>query len=238
MTDKINAIQCQALTKSFAMGDNVEQVLRGINLQVTKGEMMMLVGPSGCGKTTLISILAGILQHDSGSCIVEGSDYTKMTELEKLDFRAKNVGFVFQSCNLINSLTVAENISIPLLINNCKRKDIDDAVHEILSQVGLLNKASHFPALLSGGQQQRVAIARALIHKPAILVCDEPTSALDQQTGLKIMDLIHILNRQYGTTVMVVTHDSRILQYADNIANMNDGIIENIVAQTFQEVKN
>jgi putative ABC transport system ATP-binding protein len=161
-----------------------------------------------------------------------------MTELEKLDFRAKNVGFVFQSCNLINSLTVAENISIPLLINNCKRKDIDDAVHEILSQVGLLNKASHFPALLSGGQQQRVAIARALIHKPAILVCDEPTSALDQQTGLKIMDLIHILNRQYGTTVMVVTHDSRILQYADNIANMNDGIIENIVAQTFQEVKN
>jgi len=222
------SVLCQNLTKSFVLNDNVEKVLHGINLEVRSGEFFMLVGPSGCGKTTLISIIAGILDKDQGNCKVLNADYDKMTPKEKLIFRGKNIGFIFQSYNLIPSLTVAENVAIPLIINNHKRKEAIGAAEEMLSLVGLGEKCSYSPNILSGGQQQRVAIARALVHKPSLLVCDEPTSALDQNTGLKIIELMRSMRDKFGTTVILVTHDSRIFHFADRIAHMNDGLIENV----------
>lgn len=224
------AISCKSLIKTFASYNSVEKVLRGINLEVVKGEFWMLVGPSGCGKTTLISVIAGILNYDSGECSILGQNYTKMSESQKLNFRAKNIGFVFQSFNLIPSLTVAENVAIPLIINGVKLNHAIARAKEILEQVGLKDKYDISPVVLSGGQQQRVAIARALVHKPEVLVCDEPTSALDHNTGMNVMELIREMNNKLKTTIVVVTHDNRIFEFATKIAHMSDGVIGEIVS--------
>ena len=189
----------------------------------------MLAGPSGCGKTTLISIIAGILDQTSGECELFGQDLTQMTEDEKIQFRAKNIGFVFQAFNLFPSLTAAENVAIPLLIANVDRKLAVQRATELLGLMGLKDKCNAFPNHLSGGQQQRVAIARALIHNPRLIVCDEPTSALDGETGHIIMELLRQTVLDKTRSLIVVTHDARIFGFADRIAKMEDGRIIKVV---------
>ncbi len=190
----------------------------------------MLVGPSGCGKTTLISVLAGVLRRDGGECVVLEHDYNEMRPNETTRFRGRNVGFVFQALNLIPSLSAAENVATPLMINGARRRPAVIAADEILRRVGLDRRmAQSLPTDLSGGQQQRVAIARALIHQPRLIVCDEPTSALDSETGRRVMELMRELALQTDRAVIVVTHDARIFDFADRIAYMNDGRITSVV---------
>jgi len=224
----MTAVICRNVIKSFPAGDDIIPVIRGVDLEVQKGEFFMLVGPSGCGKTTLISIIAGILHYDSGMCDILGHNYANMRSTQILDFRAKNIGFIFQSFHLLPTLTVAENVSIPLIINKVDRVEAMQRARNMLAEVGLGDRADAMPNHLSGGQQQRVAIARALVHEPKILVCDEPTSALDHDTGMKIMDVMKKMQQKLGTTLIVVSHDNRIFEYADRIAHMDDGTITHI----------
>jgi putative ABC transport system ATP-binding protein len=222
------AVKCEKIAKSFHAGGSEVVALRGVDLAVEEGEFMMLVGPSGCGKTTLISIIAGILQGDTGLCEVLGTRYGSLRPPEMLDFRAENIGFIFQSFNLLPSLTLAENVAVPLIINGMNRHDAVKRATHMLGEVGLSGRENATPGMLSGGQQQRVAIARALVHAPRLLVCDEPTSALDHETGMRIMDLMTEMNRRRGTTLIVVTHDNRIFHYAHRIAHMDDGRVDSI----------
>lgn len=224
----MSAVVCRNITKSFAAGDDIITVIHGVEISIEKGEFFMLVGPSGCGKTTLISIIAGILHYDGGECEVMGKNYAHMSATQILDFRAKNVGFIFQSFHLIPTLTVAENVSIPLIINRIERDVAMRKAKLMLAEVGLADKVDCLPNQLSGGQQQRVAIARALVHEPNLLVCDEPTSALDHDTGIKIMDIMKHMQQKFGTTLIVVSHDERIFHYADRIAHMDDGMITKV----------
>lgn len=224
----MTAVTIQQLVKTFKAQDSVVHALAGVDLTVEEGEIMMLVGPSGCGKTTLISIIAGILGYDSGTCNVLGVDFHAMKGRARLDFRAKNIGFIFQAFNLLPSLTIAENVAVPLIINGVERHAAVKKAGELLELVGLGKRLKDKPNSLSGGQQQRVAIARALVHSPRLVVCDEPTSALDHETGGKIMQLLSDLNQQLKTTFVVVTHDNRIFEYAHRIAFMDDGKITRI----------
>lgn len=219
-------VECSKIRKFFGEAENRLEVLKSVDLKVQEGEFLMLVGPSGCGKTTLISIIAGILPFDGGGCIIDGNDLSNMREKDLLNFRAKNVGFVFQSFNLIPTISVAENVSIPLIISGMDNESAAIKANQILKAVGLEGKEDMLPGLLSGGQQQRVAIARALIHNPKLLICDEPTSALDFHTGENIVSLLRQINRELGSTFIVVTHDNRILKYADRIVYLDDGEIE------------
>jgi len=230
------AVRCRQVVKRFGSAGNEVYALRGIELDIIAGEFMMLVGPSGCGKTTLISVIAGILAADEGSCEVLGQAYAHMSGNKKMDFRAKNIGFVFQQFNLLPSLNIAENVAIPLIINGENRLSAVDKASSMLEEVGLGDRALSKPNLLSGGQQQRVAIARALVHNPKILLCDEPTSALDHTTGMKILEMMRSLSARHGTTLIVVTHDNRIFKYADRIAHMDDGRVDKVTsAQQFLE---
>ena len=224
------AVRCNGVTKTYGDGNAAVQALRGVNLTVRTGELLMLVGPSGCGKTTLISILAGVLRRDDGECSVFNHDYNEMKQEETTRFRGKNVGFVFQAFNLIPALTAAENVATPLIINGAKPRAAVDRACEVLRKVGLDDRMMRsMPVDLSGGQQQRVAIGRALVHNPRLIVCDEPTSALDGETGRKVMELLRQLALGADRALIVVTHDARIFEYADRIAQMEDGKITGIV---------
>jgi putative ABC transport system ATP-binding protein len=222
------AVVCNNIKKTFHTGDSDVTALRGINLEVFKSELLMLVGPSGCGKTTLISVIAGILQPTSGSCIVLDKDWQNMNEKARADFRGRNIGFVFQSYNLIPTLTIVENVSIPLLLTGKDKQFAEQRAIEKLELVGLGSRIKALPTELSGGQQQRVAIARSLIHEPQIIVCDEPTAALDHETGTKVMEIFRKVALQDNRTLIVVTHDSRIFHFADRIARLDDGVIVEI----------
>ncbi len=203
--------------------------LRGVDLEIRMGELMMLVGPSGCGKTTLISVIAGILDQDAGECNVYGHDLHHMDDRARTAYRGVNIGFVFQAYNLIPTLSSAENVAVPLLINRVPRKEALARARETLKTVDLIEKADVHPQNLSGGQQQRVAIARALVHNPKLIVCDEPTSALDQHTGHHIMEIFREVAVAQDRALIIVTHDSRIFSFADRIAKMNDGVIEQVI---------
>jgi putative ABC transport system ATP-binding protein len=224
------AIRCRGVLKTYGSGTSAVRALRGVDLDVAEGEMLMLVGPSGCGKTTLISVIAGVLERDGGECTVLGQDYQKMNATQRALFRGKNVGFVFQQFNLIPTLTIAENVSVPLLINGFPRKEALERSREMLAKVGLGDRTNDEPRKLSGGQQQRVAISRALVHKPKLLVCDEPTSALDAATGQRVMELLRAVAADNDLSLVVVTHDQRIFEFADRIAEMNDGHIERVAS--------
>ena len=222
------AVRCQNLTKTYDTGGQIVTALSGINLDIPLGELMMLVGPSGCGKTTLISVIAGILDQDSGVCELFGENLQRLSSKEKLNFRAQNIGFVFQAFNLLPALNAAENVAIPLIINGMNRHLAVRKAIELLSQVGLGERWTSLPSQLSGGQQQRVAIARALIHNPRLIVCDEPTSALDHETGLNVMHLLKSVALQKDRSLVIVTHDARIFEFADQVAEMDDGHIINV----------
>lgn len=223
MNDQALAVLCQNVVKTYDTGSQKITALQGIDLEVHTGELMMLVGPSGCGKTTLISVIAGILDQDSGLCRVFGQDLLKLSSREKLKFRAENIGFVFQAYNLLPTLSAAENVSIPLIINGMKRREATRKATSVLEQVGLGSRAEALPAHLSGGQQQRVAIARALVHSPKLIVCDEPTSALDHETGHHVLELLKSVAVDSSRALVIVTHDARIFDFADRIAQMDDG---------------
>jgi putative ABC transport system ATP-binding protein len=222
------AIRCQGLSKVFDSGGTRVQALREIDLEIMPGAITLLVGPSGCGKTTLISIIAGLLNPSHGSLHVLGNDLTALRPLELVDFRARNLGFVFQQYNLLPAMTAAENACLPLLVNGVPRRTALVAARAALARVGLEERALAYPAQLSGGQQQRVAIARALVHKPRLLVCDEPTAALDAQSGQTVMELFSEIAVEPDRAVIIVTHDNRVLHYGRRIIFMSDGRIERI----------
>lgn len=224
------AVVCKDLRKTYRSNGTSTVALRGIDLEIFPGELLMLVGPSGCGKTTLISIIAGILGYDEGSCSVLDHDLRSLRERERTEFRSQSIGFVFQAFNLIPTLSAAENVAIPLLINGLRRADALERARALLDRVGLESKHAASPGELSGGQQQRVAIARSLIIDPRLIVCDEPTSALDEVTGRRVMELLRELAATNNRVLVVVTHDARIFRYADRIAKMNDGRITEIVS--------
>jgi putative ABC transport system ATP-binding protein len=225
------AVSCKGVTKSFFTGSTEVLALRGVDLDVRMGELLMLVGPSGCGKTTLISVIAGILNHDEGECLVFGQNIKAMQETEKTYYRGLNIGFVFQAYNLIPTLSVLENVAIPLLILGKSRAQAHSRAKELLVRVGLEDKLNVFPAELSGGQQQRVAIARALVHSPKLIVCDEPTSALDGDTGRLVMEVLRETALSEDRALIIVTHDNRIFNFADRITRMDDGRIVLVEAQ-------
>jgi putative ABC transport system ATP-binding protein len=222
------ALRCRGLTKEYVNGSTRTIALRGVDLDVRPGEVLMLVGPSGCGKTTLISVMAGILDRTEGECLVFGQDIEGLPPAQRTAFRGRNVGFVFQAFNLLPSLTAAENVAVPLLLAGVRWREAVARGVEMLSRVGMRELAGRPPTQLSGGEQQRVAIARALVHDPRLVVCDEPTSSLDHETGRHVMETLRAVAAGPDRALVVVTHDARIFEFGDRMAVMDDGRIVRI----------
>jgi putative ABC transport system ATP-binding protein len=222
--DKV-IISCRGIRKCYGEKENCIEALKGIDLDIHQGELTLLVGPSGSGKTTLLSIMSTILTPDEGLLYILGHETSKMSENEKAEFRSKNLGIVFQSLFLIPTLTVAENVSLPLLVGGKKEEEALDKAHETLKKLSIDQRSHVSPAFLSKGQQQRVAIARAMVNDSKIILCDEPTSSLDQAAGHEIMALLHDLAVHSSRGVLVVTHDHRTFPFADRIITLSDGKI-------------
>lgn len=222
------AITANALTKWFGEGDLKTYAVKEVSFEAFFGEIFFIVGPSGSGKTTLLSIVSGILRPNSGTTIIDEVDIWKLEPDQIAEFRLNKVGFVFQDYHLFPRLTTAENVAIPLIL---MKRDWDESIQEAkhyLEIVGLENKVELPPVKLSGGEQQRVAIARALVSQPDILIFDEPTASLDGDTGRRIMDFIKTKVLNDKRCILIVTHDSRIFEYADRIMKMEDGGIVGI----------
>ncbi len=229
-------VQVREVEKHFGDGPDRIHALRKVNLQAYTGEILMLVGPSGCGKTTLLSAIAGTLRIETGEIQVFGQSLNRMSGGALTRFRGEHIGFIFQQFNLIPTLSVAENVGIPLLIQGVSHAQSIKRAREALETVELGARWKEKPNKLSGGQQQRVAIARALVHEPPLVICDEPTAALDAHNGEIVLDLFRNVARSPDRAVIIVTHDNRIFPYADRIARMDDGEIidEKIQIQTGQ----
>ncbi len=220
------AISAHGIEMVFQSGNQRYQVLKRINLELSQGDVHLLMGPSGSGKTTLLSILGGILQPTAGHVRLLGHDITTMSKAEASKFRLKNIGFVFQGFNLFPALTAAENIEVALKMKGLRPRAAQLEAKRLLEQVGLERYASHLPRDLSGGQKQRVAIARALAGDPALIMADEPTAALDSQNGQAVIELLRRLATEGGHTVLMVTHDPRIKSVADRIIYLEDGVLQ------------
>jgi putative ABC transport system ATP-binding protein len=219
------AVDVRGVEKSFGEEPDRIHVLKQVGLQAMTGEILMLVGPSGCGKTTLLSAIAGTLKIESGEINVFGHELERMSGRALTRFRSENIGFIFQQFNLIPTLSIAENVGVPLLIQGVSSGKALRRSREVLEKVGLGARWKDRPNKLSGGQQQRVAIARALVHEPPLVICDEPTASLDAQNGEIVLDLFRQVARSPERAVIIVTHDNRIFSYADRIARMDDGEI-------------
>jgi putative ABC transport system ATP-binding protein len=222
------SVHVRGVTKTFGSGEARTMALKGVDFDTRPGELLMIVGPSGCGKTTLLSVIAGTLACDAGEIDVFGSPLHQLSKRAVTEFRKRNVGFIFQQFNLIPTLNLVENVSVPLLINGVRRGPAEKKSRALLDQLGLQGRGHDLPTNLSGGQQQRVAIARALVHEPRLVICDEPTSALDKDTGAKIMELLRTVARHPDRSVIVVTHDNRVFKYADRMTEMEDGRVERV----------
>lgn len=221
-------VRCRDLVKEFSTGTTCSRALDGVELSVAAGELTLLVGPSGCGKTTLISILVGLLTPTHGEVEILGTSLTRLSAAQVVEFRGKNVGFVFQQYNLLPTLTAAENAAVPLVMAGSSWRHGVAHAKELLAELGLAAQVDARPSQMSGGQQQRVAIARALIHEPRLLVCDEPTAALDAKSGANVMGLLRNIALQPDRAVIVVTHDERVFPFGDRIIHMEDGRVTQI----------
>ena len=221
------AIDVRGVTKTYGTGDAAVHALEGIDLEVRSGEVLFLMGPSGSGKTTLLSIMGCILRPTSGLVSIGGEEVTRLKESQLPRVRLARIGFIFQGFNLFPALTVRENVELALELKGIQGRPARHLSTELLERVGLFDKAGQWPSNLSGGQKQRVAIARALAGEPGIILADEPTAALDGTTGRAILDLLRELAHERGRAVVIVTHDSRALPYADRIVTIEDGRISN-----------
>lgn len=216
----------------FTTEDVQTRALNNVNLEIERGEFVAIMGPSGCGKSTLLNILGTLDKPTSGKYFIDGKDMTGMSESQLSSFRKKNIGFVFQSFNLIDELTVRENVELPLIYAGMRKADRLRRVRDVLAQMNIAHRAGHFPPQLSGGQQQRVAIARAIVTDCPLILADEPTGNLDSVNGVEVMTLLQRLNEQ-GTTVIMVTHSERDAGYAHRIIYLLDGrIVENLPRRT------
>ena len=222
-----SAIVASLICKTYQTGDANVEVLKDVNLNVGKGEFTVISGPSGSGKTTLLNIIGGIDKPTSGKIVVFGEDLSVKDEDFLADFRCHNIGFVFQSYNLVSTLTVAENVAFPMEWLQKQEDQIAKRVEELLETVGLQHRSEHFPFQLSGGEQQRVAFARALANDPPLLLVDEPTGNLDTKTSLKIVQILQKLKDE-GKTIIVATHDEQIFQLADKKLFLEDGKLVNL----------
>jgi putative ABC transport system ATP-binding protein len=218
-------VNVSGVNKGFGSGGNRLEVLKNVQLQALTGEILMLVGPSGCGKTTLLSIIAGTLRPDAGEVVVFDKPLHQLTGGALTRFRSNHIGFIFQQFNLIPTISAAENVAVPLLIQGLSTKLAITRARAMLDAVGIGPRWRERPNKLSGGEQQRVAIARAMVHEPPLIICDEPTAALDAHNGEIVLDLFRNVARSANRAVIIVTHDNRIFSYADRIARMDDGEI-------------
>ncbi len=218
-----SAISVRDLTKTYGEGEAAVRALDGVSLEVAPGEIVLLMGPSGSGKTTLLSVMGCILRATSGEVRVNGVDVTRLGETELPRVRLENIGFIFQGFNLFPTLTAGENIELALDLKGIRGAAAGRRAAELLDQVGLGEKFHSYPADLSGGQKQRIAIARALAGEPRIILADEPTAALDSTSGRIVIEMLRDLAKQRGRAVVLVTHDSRVLRYADRILHIADG---------------
>jgi putative ABC transport system ATP-binding protein len=224
--------ELRQVTKTYGEGEAQVHALRGIDLALHPGEVLVVLGPSGSGKTTLLNILGGIESATSGTVLIGGEDLAGRGPEELAALRRENVSFIFQFFNLIQTLTAAENVQvIAELTERIPRAELADRVSAVIDDVGLADRADHFPGQMSGGQQQRVAIARALVTGPRVLLCDEPTGALDLETGRTVLDLLQRTAREHGRCVVIVTHNQGIAAMADRVLRVHDGSIASETAQ-------
>lgn len=217
-------LSARGVVKTYRTGSHEVRALRGVDLDIRPGELVMVMGPSGNGKTTLLNCLSGLDDIDAGTVTVDGKDLFAMSDGDRTRQRAQRMGFIFQSFNLIPVLSAAENVELPLLVNNVSPKAARDRAHEMLARVGLGDRRSHRPGELSGGEQQRVAVARALVAEPALVWADEPTGALDSRTAGGIVELLREVN-EAGQTLVVVTHDEAVGRSGLRLVQMEDGLI-------------
>ncbi|HOT91797.1 MAG TPA: ABC transporter ATP-binding protein [Anaerolineae bacterium] len=218
-------VRCENIHKSFLMGKEAVQALRGVSLDVERGEVVCLMGPSGSGKTTLLNILGGLEEPSRGHVIVDGENIVSLSEDRLSELRLVKMGFIFQNYNLLANFTALENVEVPMALAGLPRRARRRKAETLLESVGLSDRAQHYPSELSGGQQQRVAIARALANDPPILIGDEITGDLDSATGFEVMEIVARLNREKGTTVIYVTHDPRMAKFATRLIQLRDGVI-------------
>ncbi|WP_306352962.1 ABC transporter ATP-binding protein [Flavobacterium sp. '19STA2R22 D10 B1'] len=223
MTDPL--IKITDIKRDFVLGNEIVKVLKGIDIQINKGEYVALMGPSGSGKSTLMNLLGCLDTPTSGQYILNGKDVSKMTDDELAEIRNKEIGFVFQTFNLLPRTTALNNVALPMIYAGYSKTDRTKRAEEVLTQVGLSDRMDHEPNQLSGGQRQRVAVARALVNKPSIILADEPTGNLDSKTSIEIMNLFNDIHAN-GNTVILVTHEEDIAAYAHRIIRLRDGIIE------------
>lgn len=219
------AILATGVTKTYGSNGQSVQALRGVGIAVARGEMVAIMGPSGCGKTTLLNCLSGLDDVDSGEVFIDGTDIARMPDKARTSYRAHNMGFIFQTYNLLPVLSAVENVELPLVVSGVRPGEARARALDSLEQVGLRDRAQARPSQLSGGQRQRVTVARALVNNPAIVWADEPTGALDSRTSNDVMTLMEDLNRSQGLTFVIVTHDPRVGQRCHRTIQMQDGLV-------------
>ena len=220
-------VEIRHLFKSYRRGGQIVPVLHDLSFDIAEGEFLALMGPSGSGKSTLLNLIAGIDKPDSGELRIDGEDVSRLSESGLADWRAANIGFIFQFYNLMPVLTAFENVELPLLLTGLSRRDRRERVQLALELVSLVDRMAHYPSELSGGQQQRVAIARAIIADPLLIVADEPTGDLDRVSAAEILGLLERLNRELGKTIVMVTHDQRASMRANVIKHLDKGELVN-----------
>lgn len=218
-------LEAKNLVKDYKEGKIVTSVLKGVNLSIQENELVSVVGLSGSGKSTLLHILGTLDTQTSGEVLFRGEDLSKLSQKKLSEFRSKNLGFVYQFHHLLSDFTAYENVAIPLMINNCNKKEIDERVKYCLDKVGLYNRAKHKSSELSGGERQRIAIARAIVNNPSLILADEPTGNLDHKTAMNVFDLLLELREQNKCSLVVVTHDNELASRFDRKIMMKDGII-------------
>ncbi len=221
----MSMISAQSVTKIYRKGGEEIRPLDNLSLEVAAGEFVCLMGPSGSGKTTLLNIVAGIDRPTSGRVMVNGDEVSSMSESALASWRTRSIGYIFQLYNLIPVLTAWENVELPLLLLPLSKKERRKHVETALSAVGILDRKEHYPRQLSGGQEQRVSIARAIVVDPRVIVADEPTGDLDAKTGEEILSLLATLKREFGKTLLMVTHDPRAAEHAERVVHLDNGVL-------------